>query len=70
IIDNNNTSRLWWFKTKKTNSSPVVQNESINDLNKSNISSPILNSQNQQPRVRVLPEMNKLTLSEGMFDDE
>ncbi|CAF4232692.1 unnamed protein product [Rotaria magnacalcarata] len=40
IIDNNNTSRLWWFKTKKTNSSPVVQNESINDLNKSNFNEP------------------------------
>ncbi|CAF4164624.1 unnamed protein product [Rotaria socialis] len=66
IIDNNNTSRLWWFRTKKANPSPVVQNESINDLNKSNISSPILNSQNHQPRIRVLPEMNKLTLSEAL----
>ncbi|CAF4152817.1 unnamed protein product [Rotaria socialis] len=66
IIDNNNTSRLWWFRTKKANPSPVVQNESINDLNKSNISSPILNSQNHQPRIRVLPEMNKLTLSEAV----
>ena len=29
-------------------------------------SSPILTAQHQQPRIRVLPEINKLTLSEGM----
>ncbi|CAF4443701.1 unnamed protein product, partial [Rotaria sp. Silwood2] len=67
--NNNNTSKLWWFKVKKTNSSSIVQNESTTDSNKPNISSPILNSQNQQARIRVLPELNKLTLNEGILVD-
>ncbi|CAF0895961.1 unnamed protein product [Rotaria sordida] len=68
IIDNNNnnSSKSWWFKVKKTNPSPNIQNDSTIESNKSNISSPILNNQNQQPRIRVLPEINKLTLNEAL----
>ncbi|CAF3333269.1 unnamed protein product [Rotaria sp. Silwood1] len=65
--NNHNTiSKLWWFKVKKSNPSPIVSNESTTESNKSNISSPILNNQNPQPRIRVLPEINKLTLNEAL----
>jgi hypothetical protein len=55
----NNSSKLWWFKLKKAN---AIQTEIVNESNKP-ITSPSLNNQ----RVRVLPEINKLTLNEGMI---
>ncbi|CAF4237423.1 unnamed protein product [Adineta steineri] len=62
----NNTSKSWWFKVKKANTSPVNQIELTNESNKPNISSPPLSCQTPQQRVRVLPEINKLTLSEAL----
>ncbi len=38
LIDNN-TSKLWWFKVKKANGSPVVQTESTTETHKSNVRS-------------------------------
>ena len=55
----NNSSKLWWFKLKKAN---AIQTEITNESNKP-ITSPSLNNQ----RIRVLPEINKLTLNEGMI---
>ncbi|CAF0909770.1 unnamed protein product [Adineta steineri] len=62
----NNTSKSWWFKVKKANTSPVNQIELTNESNKPTISSPPLSCQTPQQRVRVLPEINKLTLSEAL----
>ena len=60
-INDTYTSKLWWFKVKKTNTSSGNQPDLINGTNRSTVCS----SPNQQQRVRVLPEINKLTLSEG-----
>ncbi|UJR26208.1 hypothetical protein I4U23_007551 [Adineta vaga] len=65
-MNDNNISKLWWFKVKKTNTCSVNQPDLISETNKSNISSPTLSSQNQHQRVRVLPEINKLTLNEAL----
>ncbi|CAF0814583.1 unnamed protein product [Adineta ricciae] len=61
-INDNYTSKLWWFKVKKANTSSGNQPDLINGTNRSTVCS----SPNQQQRVRVLPEINKLTLSEAV----
>lgn len=33
----NNSSKLWWFKAKKNNISPVIQTDSIIEMNKSKV---------------------------------